>query len=253
MIKIAVIGSGNVAQHLVKAFSKSPHIKLVQVFSRRLDAVLDFGADIPIVHDLQALVDADLYIIAVSDGAVAEVSAQLPFSGKLVVHASGALPLSAIDAKNRRGVFYPVQTFSKNKALDLSEVPICLEAESEKCLDILREAALAISSHLYLINSKQRKSLHLAAVFVSNFSNHMYALGEDICNQAKIPFDILKPLISETAHKITVLSPKEAQTGPAKRNDAVTITTHMEQLQDENLQNIYITLTESIQQYGKKL
>jgi predicted short-subunit dehydrogenase-like oxidoreductase (DUF2520 family) len=253
MIKVAIIGSGNVAQHLAGAFANSPLTQLIQVYSRSKESALKFSPDVQIVFDLAELTDADLYIIAISDGAVAEVSSKLPFSNKLVVHASGALPMSAIDARNQRGVFYPLQTFSRNKAVDFKSVPICIEAESAENINILQQAADAISQHSYHIDSIQRKTLHLAAVFVSNFSNHMYSLGEDICTKAGIPFEILKPLIMETADKINILSPKDAQTGPAMRNDISTISAHTELLDDPNLINIYTTLTESIQQYGKKL
>ena len=153
--------------------------------------------------------------------------------------------------KNKRGVFYPLQTFSKDKQVDFSIIPICLESEYPGDFSLLETLAKCISENVYKIDSKQRQALHVAAVFVSNFTNHMYKLGSDICNDNNIPFDILKPLIVETADKIMHLSPQEAQTGPAIRNDKKTLEKHLEFIKDQNQKNIYNTITESIQNVKK--
>ena len=253
MIKIVIIGSGNVAQHLISAFENRPKIELVQVFSRQENRQLTLLTQAPIVHDLQQLKEADVYIIAVSDGAIAEVSEQLPFMNRLVVHTSGAAPLNTINPKNRSGVFYPLQTFTKNKKVDFSTIPFCLEAENPVDFKLLEKLAKYISHAVYAINSEQRKALHVAAVFVNNFTNHLFQIGEEICKENKVSFEILKPLITETAAKITDLSPQEAQTGPAKRNDQTTIQAHLDYLTNENHKNIYKILTQSILENGKKL
>jgi predicted short-subunit dehydrogenase-like oxidoreductase (DUF2520 family) len=158
-----------------------------------------------------------------------------------------------LDPKNRRAVFYPLQTFSKEKPIDFKSVPVCLEAENENDLQILKQLAHSISNAVYEINSEQRKALHVAAVFVNNFVNYLYQMGNEICDANAIPFEILKPLIQETANKIATLSPKNAQTGPAKRNDLKTIAAHEEFLKDENQAAIYKLLTQSLQNNGKKL
>jgi predicted short-subunit dehydrogenase-like oxidoreductase (DUF2520 family) len=132
-------------------------------------------------------------------------------------------------------------------------VPLCLEAENESDLKILNELAKSVSDKVFEVDSDQRKSLHVAAVFVSNFVNHLYKLGSDICIEHKVPFEILKPLILETAKKVQLLSPNEAQTGPAKRNDTTTINKHLAILTDENQKEIYKLLTKSIIDHGKKL
>lgn len=257
MIKVSIIGSGNVAQHLIVALQNSiingAEIELVQVFARQkttLSHLLDFNK---ITDNWSALAEADLYIIAVSDDAISTVSEQIPYKNKLVVHTSGGISLEAIASNNRKGVFYPLQTFSKNKAIDFKTVPICIESQNASDYQLLQKVAQTISYSVFAINSEQRKALHLAAVFVNNFTNHLYKIGNDICIENNLPFEILSPLIQETAEKITQLSPNEAQTGPAIRNDNATINAHLSFLSDENQKNIYKILTQSIQNDGKKL
>ena len=155
--------------------------------------------------------------------------------------------------KNRRGVFYPLQTFSKAKTIDYRSVPICIEAETSEDFQILETLAKSISECTYAVNSQQRQALHVAAVFVCNFTNHLYQIGSEICNENELSFDILKPLIQETAQKIVTLSPEAAQTGPAKRKDTQTINKHLAFLTEENQKEIYKLLTKSIIDHGKKL
>lgn len=253
MIKIVLIGSGNVAQHLIKAFAKSEKIDLIQAFSRRNEALTHLLDADRITNNFNDLKKADLYIIAVSDDAITKVSSQLPFENRLVVHTSGSVSLDSLDKKNRNGIFYPLQTFSKKAEVDFSQIPLCLESDNETDFELLKNLANTISNNVYAINSEQRKALHVSAVFVNNFVNHLYQMGNEICIENNVPFEILKPLIQETANKIMTLSPSEAQTGPAIRNDKQTIAKHLDFLQDENQKNIYQILTQSIQNNGKKL
>jgi predicted short-subunit dehydrogenase-like oxidoreductase (DUF2520 family) len=253
MIKLVLIGSGNVAQHLIQAFAKSNKIDIVQVFSRKKETLAHLLDSHKITTTFNDLAEADLYIIAVSDDAIAAVSSQLPFVNRLVVHTSGSVSIDALDKKNRNGIFYPLQTFSKKAKIDFSQIPICLESETESDFELLKEAAETVSRNTYKINSEQRKALHVAAVFVNNFTNHLYQIGNEICNDNNLPFEILKPLIQETANKVMTLSPKDAQTGPAIRNDQQTIAGHLAFLKDENQKKIYQLLTQSIQNNGKKL
>jgi len=251
MIKIAIIGSGNVAQHLVAAFSENAETEVIQVFSRKNVAFANVNPE-KITSNFYDLRAADLYIIAVSDDAIAEVSAQLPFENRLVVHTSGSVAMEVLDPKNRKGVFYPLQTFTKNKPTDFKVIPIGLESQNAADYLLLEKVAKSISNAVFNISSEQRKALHVAAVFVNNFVNHLYKIGNDICTEHQIPFEILKPLITETAQKINTLSPDDAQTGPAKRNDQHTISAHLDFLSDANQKNIYNILTQSIQN-GKNL
>ena len=203
--------------------------------------------------DYNKLQPVDVTIISVTDDAIAEVSNRIPFENQLVVHTSGSLSMEALADKNRKGVFYPLQTFSKSKEVDFKLIPICLEAQNDNDFKKLELLAKTISNSVTTIDSEQRKALHVAAVFVSNFTNHLYQIGNEICLENNIPFDILKPLIQETANKILTLSPSEAQTGPAKRNDTQTINTHLNFLSDDNQKDIYKILTKSIIDNGKKL
>ena len=253
MIKITIIGSGNVAQHLIDAFAKSNAVEIIQVFSRTQKQFLPLLDSNKITNDWNALAEADLYIIAVSDDAIPAVSSQLPFENRLVVHTSGSAPLTSLDNKNRKGVFYPLQTFTKGKAVDFKTIPFCLETQLDNDYALLEKVARSISDSVFKIDSHQRKALHVAAVFVNNFTNYLYQLGNEICQENHVSFDILKPLILETAKKILTLSPEDAQTGPAKRSDISTIAAHESFLTNENQSTIYKILTQSIQNHGKKL
>lgn len=250
MITINIIGSGNVAQHLISVFQQTETIVLQQVFSRKRENINHLVSDDTIVTHYSDLKAADITIISVTDDAIAEVSNQLPFENQLVVHTSGSAGLDVLNAKNRKGVFYPLQTFSKTKAINFKEVPICLETENPSDYTILETTAKSISDKVFKISSEQRQSLHIAAVFSCNFVNHLYQLGKEICDENRVPFEILMPLIQETADKIKTLTPLEAQTGPAKRNDQKTIEKHLSFLDDENKKAIYQLLTQSIQKYN---
>lgn len=257
MIKVIIIGSGNVAQHLINAFQneekRESGIELIQVFSRKKESLTSLISLNKITTQFSELLVADLYIIAVSDDAIEEVSSALPFKNRLVAHTSGSVPMTILNSNNRRAVFYPLQTFTKNKAVDFKTIPICLEAENNADFELISKVGQLISGQATAINSQQRKALHVAAVFVNNFTNHIYQIGNDICKEHQVPFGILKPLIQETAQKILELTPEQAQTGPAKRKDQKTIEAHEEFITDENQLNIYKIITQSILNNGKKL
>jgi predicted short-subunit dehydrogenase-like oxidoreductase (DUF2520 family) len=249
MIKVILLGSGNVATHLFQAFSKANEVEVVQVFSRTISK--DFPETLQ-TSDYNEIKTADVYIICVSDSAISSVSSKLSFENRLVVHTSGSTDINVLDSKNRKGVFYPLQTFTKNKSVDFSQIPICIETEVPSDFEIIEKLAKSVSNSVYLINGNQRKALHVSAVFVCNFTNHLYTIGNTICLENNIPFEILQALIEETAKKIKSLSPSEAQTGPAVRNDQNTIEKHIDFLTNENQKEIYKILTKSIQN-GEKL
>jgi predicted short-subunit dehydrogenase-like oxidoreductase (DUF2520 family) len=234
MISIAIIGTGNVGFHLYQEFNQKSEFKTQQFNSREQQDFSSF----------------DLAIIAVSDDAIAEVSrnVQSPF----VVHTSGTVAMDVMQNKTRKGVLYPLQSFSKDKEVDFTQVPFCLEAENDQDLTLLKKIVSMLGSKHYVLSSEQRKYLHVAAVFANNFTNHMYQQAYDICQEHQVPFDILLPLIEETAQKIKRLSPNNAQTGPAKRNDQETIKNHLHLLTSSQ-KELYQTLTDSIQSHGKKL
>jgi len=253
MIKVVIIGGGNVAHHLTTHLLKNTTVKLVQVYNRNLDKIKHLKSLTSITNNLADLKDADIYIISISDNAITSLSSKLNFKDKLVVHTSGSIAMDELQSTSNKGVLYALQSFSKDREVDFSTIPICIEAETKKELLLLEKLAASISNNVYKINSEQRKSLHVAAVFVNNFVNHLYHIGNEVCLQNKIPFKILLPIIQETAAKLYTLSPFEAQTGPAKRNDTVTIEKHKTML-TKNQKEMYTLLTKSIYKtYGEKL
>jgi predicted short-subunit dehydrogenase-like oxidoreductase (DUF2520 family) len=250
MISVVILGSGNVAQHLVRALKDASGIAVKMAYARTPQSLKHLLPDENITDDFSKLPEADIYIISVSDDAIHDVSTSLPFSGRLVVHTSGTKSIEELDAKNRRGVFYPLQTFSKSRKIDYSQIPLCLEAE-ENDMKILEAVASAISKNHYHMDSQKRKALHVAAVFVSNFVNHMYVAGESVASDHDIPFEVLKPLILETAQKVQSMEPAQAQTGPSIRNDQGTIAAHKDFLQNSRFAELYEILTKSIQNEQK--
>ena len=254
MSSIVILGAGNVAFHLTRALIENT-CNVRQIFNRTLEHAREIGEAnrISYTDKISEIEKADIYIIASADSGIEEFSHYIPYDDVLVVHTSGSSPMSVLKGDYRKGVFYPLQSFTKNKPIDFKTIPICLESENATDYQLLDKVAKTISDTVFAINSEQRKALHVAAVFVNNFTNHLYQIGQEICLENKVPFEILKPLIAETANKIMVLSPEEAQTGPAKRNDTATIEAHEAFLSHKNHLNIYKTLTQSIQENGKKL
>jgi len=233
-ISVAIVGQGNVGFHLYYELSKTEDIKVEQFNSRYKNSLKDF----------------DVAIIAVSDYAIAEVSKHI--ESPLVVHTSGSSHIDVLQNKNRKGVFYPLQTFTKGKTVDFSKIPICAEARTEEDEKMLGSLASRLRSGFYNIGSEERKYIHVAAVFVNNFANHMFKTAWDILEEHHIPNSILQPLIKETIDKIERLTPEEAQTGPAIRNDEKTIKNHLTLLNDSQ-KKLYQAITESIQKNGEKL
>ncbi|WP_299439012.1 DUF2520 domain-containing protein [uncultured Aquimarina sp.] len=254
MITIVILGAGNVAQHLYTAFLNQKSVTVLQCYNRKGVRLHKDQKRDTITSDLGALIKADVYILAVSDDAIEDVSNSLPFQDRLVVHTSGSVLMTDINNKNYRGVFYPLQTFSIGKDVNFSNIPFCIEADQEQDVKLLKKIASLLSKKIYDISSDQRKVLHVAAVFVNNFTNYMFSVGNEICSENKVPFEILHPLIQETAKKIVKIQPDKAQTGPAIRNDIQTIERHLEILKDNSQKELYKMLTEAIQsKYGKEL
>jgi predicted short-subunit dehydrogenase-like oxidoreductase (DUF2520 family) len=254
MIDIVILGTGNVAVHLCKAMQSSDKISVIQVFGRTKSSLMNIPKEIDTTVNLSDIKEAQIYIIAITDDAIKNFSKQLPVRNTLVVHTSGSVPMDDLESINRKGVFYPLQTFSKDRELDFRTIPVCLEAEYDEDLELLKEVAYSISDHVELIDSENRARLHLAAVFVNNFVNHMYRVAYDILAEESLSFDLLKPLIIETANKIELMSPSEAQTGPAKRHDIKTMENHLHLLKNLSDKEIYRMLSTIISKsYGKEL
>lgn len=254
---VVIIGAGNLATQLALAlFEKGIQVK--QVYSRKIESASELAGKVNagFTNDLlQLLPEADLYIIAVKDSAIQEVLENLQLKDdQLIVHTAGSVPMSVLEGfSTNYGVFYPLQTFSKTRKIDFSDIPICIEASHASTFLKLEKLGERLSNSVNQINSDERKTLHLAAVFVNNFVNHLYAVGADILHDKKLDFDLLKPLIRETAEKTDALHPIDAQTGPAKRNDQSTINAQLKMLHDRpEYQKIYSFVTESIFQLQQK-
>jgi len=252
MLSIVLIGTGNVAQQLHAAMSNNKGVKIIQVIGRDKKKLALFNNSLKTATDFESISDADIYIIAVNDDSITTVSQYFKNISGLVVHTSGSMPLAVLPKSVRRGVFYPLQTISKDRKIDFSKVPICIEAEKSEDYELLRELANAISDQVQIMTSDQRKSVHLAAVFVNNFTNHLYHIGNQICNEAGVPFTILKQLILETAKKAAESPVLNAQTGPAVRNDKLTIKEHLALLNNKDYRDIYSVLSNSIQKTHEK-
>ena len=253
MHSVIILGTGNLAQHLAAVFSVTPAIELIQIYGRSVGGLKWFENHAETCSDPNKIKDADVYLIAVKDEAIRPVSKLLSLKKGLVAHTSGATDMDGIPLENR-GVFYPVQSFSKGKPLDFKSIPIGIEANQEKDLKVLDFVAQQISTNVHRISSEQRKKLHLAAVFANNFTNHLYSISEDICQRAGLPFSILKPLIQETADKLQTISPKAAQTGPARRGDDESIQHHLNLINNNLEGEIYALFTEAIKaKYEEKL
>lgn len=253
MIRVVLIGGGNVAYQIALNILKNKEISLVQVANRSLDKLDYLEGYTKITNNISQLKDADIYIVAVSDDAIELVSKQLKLKDKLVVHTSGATDLDVLPSNCFRGVLYMPMTFSKQSKIDFRELPICIDSSTDESFDLLHEFSSLLSSNVNRLNYKQRSHLHAGAVFVNNFVNHLYYQGKNICSQGDVPFKILEPLIEETAKKIVGLDPIDIQTGPARRKDMSTINRHKEIL-DKEQKELYSILSNSIiKTYEKKL
>ena len=244
MIKITMIGAGNLATHLCRALINSGN-EIVQIYSRTEESASTLSKEInaPYTNDTKTIKSSDLAIIAVNDDSIQDIEKHIDFPK---VHTSGTKPISTLNGKNI-GVFYPLQTFNKNIDVNFKSIPVCLESSNSDLLQTLKNLAVSISDKVIELNSEQRKNLHLAAVMSCNFSNMLYRLSEELCQKQGIPFDILQPLILETAQKIKNTSPSLAQTGPAQRGDFETIAKHLKLLgNDDEKKEIYQLLTASI-------
>ena len=229
---IAIIGHGNVACHLEKALKDKVDIAMVN--SRTLENLPE---------------NPDVILLCVSDNAISEVFEKIKDHEAIIAHTSGSIPMSALNRnKGKFGVFYPLQTFSKNSNLSYSEIPVFIEGNSEETVNKLKELACLFSNNINEADSTKRKNLHLASVFACNFTNALAGIAGDILKDSDLDFSIILPLLKETVRKLGTLTAAEAQTGPAKRGDTKVINEHLSMLKGkEQLQQIYSLLTQYIQ------
>lgn len=256
---VFVIGAGNVATHLALKLARGPH-KITGVYSRTMESALKLdeklreqGVNAFITNDLNAIPDADVYLLSVQDAALASIVETWPHSrrGRVVLHTAGSLPMTVIaPISAHHGVLYPMQTFSKNKPVDFSSVTCFIEGSDSESEAAARAMAIALGSKCEVLSSADRQFLHLAAVFACNFSNHMYALAYELLERHGIAPDCMIPLIYETAGKIATLHPREGQTGPAQRGDTNVINKHLKALKETpDLQELYRLISQSIMKH----
>lgn len=250
--QIVFIGAGNLAVNLAVALYRKG-FRVTQIYSRTEESAKTLADKVNAgwVTDLKEVTHrATLYIIALKDAALIELLPQITAgkSDALLVHTAGSVPMDIWKGLTPRyGVLYPMQTFSKQREVDFSEIPFFIEALHAEDVFLLKEIASSLSNKVYEAHSEQRRSLHLAAVFACNFTNHMYTLAADILEKHGLPFDAMLPLIDETARKVHHLPPLQAQTGPAIRYDKNVIDKHLELLSEyPEARNVYEMLSESI-------
>ena len=247
-MKVVLVGAGNLATNLAVALQQSGHT-ILQVFSRTSQSaeLLANRVGVPAITSLSQLSqEADIYIVSISDSALSTFDYTAFPTHSLVVHTAGSIPMDVIPLE-RRGVFYPMQTFSRQRIVDFSEIPIFIEAASDDDTQFLTDFAHTINNKVYRLSSADRLYLHLAAVYCSNFVNHCYAMSEDILRQHGLPFSVMLPLVDEVAAKVHQVSPHEAQTGPAIRHDENVIRHHFSLLEnDPQLQEIYAIMSKHI-------
>lgn len=251
--RIAIIGTGNVAWHLARTLENAGHI-IAHIYNRDRSKAEKFGMDYFNASTGNSLdftyIDASVFIIAVTDDAIEEIATNIMLPEYAILcHTSGSQPMSVLGyaPTENIGVFYPLQTFSKGKPVDFDTIPICIEAENSSTKSTLLALGQSISRKTKEISSKQRKAIHLAAVFACNFTNHMFSISQKILGTQQIDFEILKPLITETLNKSFELGPAHSQTGPAIRQDLKTLDQQYESLKaNPELAEIYRLITQHI-------
>jgi predicted short-subunit dehydrogenase-like oxidoreductase (DUF2520 family) len=248
-MNIVFIGAGNVATHLALALKNIGH-NIVQVFSRTLVSAKTLANNVnaEYTNELKDLTtNSDIYFYTVPDDALPLTIENVPSKKGIHIHTAGSISMDIFTPfQYNYGVLYPLQTFSKNKNINIQEVPFLLEANNKYVKEILIDITKNLSNKFFEVNSQERQRIHLSAVFACNFTNHLYAQAEKILAQVNLPFSDLLSLVDETTQKVHTLSPAEAQTGPAIRHDWPIIEKHLAQLKGKE-KTIYQLLTESIQ------
>jgi len=255
-MKITILGAGNVATQLALVLKKTGH-EIVEIYNRSNEAGIELAKTVGagFTSDLSQLPDADVYLIAVKDDAIAEVAAALKTDNKIVAHTSGTKSKDLLqNTSNNFGIFYPLQTMTKAAKVDFKNVPILIEGSNRQTTLKLEELARCISKNVHMVDEQQRQWIHVAAVFANNFTNHMFGISEQLLLSHGLPFEILKPLIFNFIQNLENHSPSEIQTGPAIRGDFKTIEKHIQLLGDDTrLQKVYQVITESIIEQASKL
>lgn len=252
MIKIVILGAGNVASHLAPALERCGVGQVCQVFSRTSESAAALCAHLrsatPVSDASKIMPDADIYIVSLVDHAVGEALSAVPPTGSdaLWLHTSGSLPMSVLaERSDRYGVFYPLQTFSKDRYVDMSQVPIFIEGNNGEVTAEIRAMAEVVSRSVFYADGDLRRRMHIAAVFACNFTNYMFTVADDLLKADGLTLEVLHPLIAETVRKAMTGSPALGQTGPAVRGDGEIVERHASMLSPD-LAKIYRLLSEEI-------
>ncbi|BDD03171.1 Rossmann-like and DUF2520 domain-containing protein [Aureibacter tunicatorum] len=253
LLRIGIIGAGKVAWHLAPALENAGH-KVVCLYNRNKKngkALMNrlYNTDFVSEPDFSGK-NIDVILLISSDDSLAEISKEIIMDESCILaHTSGTASINRLSfaATDHLGVFYPLQTFSKDKSIEFDNIPICIEGSDDKTLGKLEILAKSLSNTVKQLHGNDRKSIHLAAVFACNFSNHMMTIAKQIMGRNKLDFDLMKPLIAETINKSMAIGPDNGQTGPAVRGDFKTLDNHMNQLKgNHSYQNIYKAITDDI-------
>lgn len=248
-MRVVVVGSGNVAESLAQAIAEAEGMDLVQVFARNEERGRKVAELANTEWSNTSLAEADLYLISVSDNAVEGCAKTLHIPQNAVVaHTAGCCSINSLAPHTHRAVFYPFQTFSVGRKVDLTKGYIFLEGATDHALKVVEEVAHRLTSKVEMADSTRRAVIHLSGVFACNFANAMYANAAEVLASAGLPFDIVAPVIEETAEKaVGVLNPAATQTGPARRGDTQTLERHRKMLADKPLtKEIYDKISEDI-------
>jgi predicted short-subunit dehydrogenase-like oxidoreductase (DUF2520 family) len=254
-MKVVLIGSGNLATQTGLAM-KSAGIEIAKVYSRTEENARALANTLYTdwttnINDVPT--DADLYLFALKDSVLSDVVSSMPKTNGVWVHTSGSMPMDLFAPyKEDYGVFYPLQTFSKNRRVDFSKIHIYNEYSTPISKRVIESVAKKLSDHVEELHSEKRRKLHLAAVFACNFVNHMYVIASDILEEDGIASEGLIPLIDETTMKIHEMRPRQAQTGPAIRYDRNVIDKHLSMLSDEKRRELYKMISDSIHKESNK-
>ena len=249
-MRVVIIGAGNVASVFGRLISAASH-EIIQVCSRSISSAQSLGKELgcSFVDNLEAVdLTADIYILAITDNALQNIQDSLFLGDKLVVHTAGSVSKKVLsNISSQYGVLYPLQSLRKDQSADQSIIPLLIDANKESVLSIIEQFAFTLSSVVCIVGDDKRLCLHLAAVIVNNFTNHLYTLTAEYCKNEEVDFKMLQPIIEQTALRLRANLPADLQTGPAIRNDQSTLDKHIQALANHpELKTIYLIFTESL-------
>jgi len=249
-MRVVIIGAGNVASVFGRLISAANH-EIIQVYSRSISSAQSLGKELgcSFVDNLEAVdLTADIYILAITDNALQSIQDSLFLGDKLVVHTAGSVSKKVLsNISSQYGVMYPLQSLRKDQSADQSIIPLLIDANKESVLSIIEQFAFTLSSVVSIVGDEKRLCLHLAAVIVNNFTNHLYTLTAEYCKNEEVDFKMLQPIIEQTALRLRANLPADLQTGPAIRSDQSTLDKHIQALSNHpELKTIYLTFTESL-------